>query len=97
MAKLRCTRRLQPVGGSCYVPIPRRALLELRLLVGDWLEWELDTDERTLTLRPVKFREQLPITRARWNDMAEEKPSESAPAREIDARQLPPVLLEIER
>lgn len=93
MAKLRCTRRLQPVGGSSYVPIPRRALLELRLLVGDWLEWELDTDARTLTLRPVRFREQMPIAHRRWNDMAPDAGSDARARAEALAAEEAPLLV----
>lgn len=81
MALLRATRRLQPVGGSSYVPIPRRALLELRLFTGDWCEWILDTDEHTLTLRAVQRRDVLPLLKLRSNDMVPddlEQPNERA-------------------
>lgn len=95
MSLLRATRRLQPVGGSSYVPIPRRALLELRLFTGDWCEWILDTDQGTLTLRPVKRRDVVPLVKFRANDMVPdelEHPSDRDAAADVDVA---PILAEL--
>lgn len=97
MALLRTTRRLQPVGGSSYVPIPRRALLELRLFTGDWCEWVLDTDAHTLTLRPVKRRELVPMMKVRTNDMAPDDGAEPDPRAAADDADVEPVLVELSK
>lgn len=71
--KYRTTRRVQKVGGSSYVPIPRLAMLSLRLFIGDWVEYELDDETHVLTMRPVNFRSVVPTLRLRTNDMAPER------------------------
>lgn len=97
MALLRTTRKLSAVGGSSYVPIPRRALLELRLFTGDWCEWILDTDANTLTLRAVTRRPVVPLVKFRANDMVpdelEDPIERGAAAREL----LAPGLRELEK
>jgi hypothetical protein len=97
MALLRTTRRLQPVGGSSYVPIPRRALLELRLFTGDWCEWILDTDAHTLTLRAVKRRDLVPMMKVRTHDMAPDDGAEPDARAAADDSADAPVLLELSK
>jgi hypothetical protein len=67
MAKFRCQRQLRTVGRSVYVPWPKQALLDLRLFVGDWIEFELDTDTHEVTIRAVYRRDVAPMPGPRVN------------------------------
>lgn len=67
MAKFRCQRQVSRVGGSSYIPMPRQALLDLRLFMGDWVEIELDTETHTIRIRPLQLRDVAPRPGPRWN------------------------------
>lgn len=54
-------RACRVVGKAIYISIPRLARLEMRLFPGDWVEMELDTDTKILTLKPVHAREEVPL------------------------------------
>lgn len=67
MAKFRCQRQVSRCGGSTYIPVPRQAMLDLRLFFGDWVEIELDTETHVVTLRPLQWRAVAPQPGPRQN------------------------------
>lgn len=62
-------RQLRRIGKALYVAFPQTAQFELRLFTADWVELELDPDAKTLTIRPVHARTEVPLLSFRRPDM----------------------------
>lgn len=67
MHLFRCQRQVSKCGGSTYIPIPRQAMLDLRLFVGDWVEVVLDAENHQVTLRALQRRDVQPMPGPRQN------------------------------
>lgn len=89
MARFRCQRQVSKVGHSSYVPFPRQAMLDLRLFLGDWVEFELNTDTHEVTIRPMHWRDVAPMLGPKVNvrDMVPSAPADPPMPKHPDDKQ----------
>jgi antitoxin component of MazEF toxin-antitoxin module len=62
-------RVVRKIGRSLYISLPQLSQRELRIFNGDWLELELDDEARTLSIRPVHARVEVPLIAFKHPDM----------------------------
>lgn len=67
--RYKAIRVIRKVGRALYLNVPQLARAEMRIFAGDWIELELDDENKTLTMRMVHAREEQPLVSFNRADM----------------------------